>query len=194
MLVAQAVLASAIFTDSPFDESLVPRVYAEVLSEKENIVLSGMPASGKSTVGRALAKALQRPFIDTDEEIVKREGREISAIFSQQGEAYFRELEAKVVHDVANTSTGAVIATGGGAVLRDDNVNALRRTGRIYFLDRALSALLPTPDRPTASSAEAIRARYRERYGRYLATCDRQIVIDEQLDHTVSAIRKDFFS
>ncbi len=193
MLVAQAVLASAIFTGKDLVEGDTARVFAETLAEKENIVLTGMPSSGKSTVGQALATALGRPFLDTDAEIVKREGREISAIFAAEGEAYFREVEAAVVRDVANRHTGAIIATGGGAILRDDNVNALRRTGRLYFLDRALEALLPTPDRPTASSAEAIRARYRERYDRYLATCDLRIATDEQVAHTVAAIRKDFF-
>ena len=78
--------------------------------------------------------------------------------------------------------------------MRDDNVRALKRTGTLYFLDRALEHLLPTADRPLALTAEAVKRRYEERYDRYLAVCDRQIKIDEVIDHTVETIRKDFLA
>lgn len=198
MLVAQAVKASRIFmgdeSDDPSMEEVTRRIYREIASQKENIVLAGMPGSGKSTVGKALAQALGRTFIDTDEVIVQKTGKPIPAIFAEAGEAGFRDLESQVVREVANASSGCVIATGGGAVLRDENVRALKRTGKIYFLNRSLDALLPTADRPLASTAEAIRQRYHERYDLYLATCDREIVIDEIMEHTVSNIRKDFFA
>lgn len=196
MLVAQAVKASRIFTDGDTDdmEAVTGTVYGQIVSEKENIVLIGMPGSGKSTVGKALAKALGRTFIDTDEEIVQRAGKPIPDIFAQEGEAGFRDLETQVVREIANASTGCIIATGGGAILRDENVRALKRTGKLYFLDRALDALIPTSDRPLASTVDAIRKRYHERYDRYLAVCDKRIVIDEILEHTVSNIRKDFFA
>ena len=87
---------------------------------------------------------------------------------------------------------GAVIATGGGAILRDENVKRLRRNGRLYFLNRPLSQLLPTPDRPLASSAEAIEARYRERLPKYLAAADTELVTDGIAEHAVSDIRKEF--
>ncbi|MBO5220860.1 MAG: shikimate dehydrogenase [Clostridia bacterium] len=196
MLVAQAVKACRIFLGqgtAGMDE-LTDRIYGQIAAEKENIVLTGMPGSGKSTVGKALAQAMNRPFIDTDEEIVKAAGKAIPEIFAEVGEIGFRELEAQVVRDVANRSTGCVIATGGGAILREENVRALRRTGRLYFLNRSLEALLPTEDRPLASTAEAIRKRYEERYDRYLATCDKEIVTDEVVEHTVQTIRKDFLS
>ncbi len=194
MLVAQAVKASRIFTDSGEEgmEELTETIYRQIVSQKENIVLTGMPGSGKTTVGTRLAKALNRPFFDTDAEIVKQTGMEIPQIFEQYGEAYFRDVESEVVRRIANQSTGSVIATGGGAILRDENVRALRRTGRIYFLDRALEHLLPTQDRPLASTVNDIRRRYEERYERYCATCQRRIVTDEQVEHTVSEIGKDF--
>ncbi len=196
MLVAQAVKACRIFLGQGTEgmDELTDRIYGQIAAEKENIVLTGMPGSGKSTVGKALAQAMNRPFIDTDEEIVKAAGKTIPEIFAEVGEIGFRELEAQVVRDVANRSTGCVIATGGGAILRDDNVRALRRTGRLYFLNRSLEALLPTEDRPLASTAEAIRKRYEERYDRYLATCDKEIVTDEVVEHTVQTVRKDFLS
>ena len=78
--------------------------------------------------------------------------------------------------------------------MRDENVRALRRTGRLYFLNRSLEALIPTHDRPLASTVDAIRKRFEERYDRYLATADREVVIDEEIEHTVQTIREDFFS
>ena len=197
MLVSQAVMAARIFLDQPADEvemdAVCRRVYGEILASKENIVLTGMPACGKSTVGKALAEGLNRRLIDTDAEIVARAGKTIPEIFAEDGEDAFRALEAQVIRDVANETTGAIIATGGGAILREENVRRLKRTGRIYFLNRPLEYLLPTPDRPTASTAQAICQRYEERFDRYCATCDVRIDTDEVIDHTVQAIRKDFF-
>lgn len=196
MLVAQAVKACRIFLDTDFDgmKEQTDAIFGEILKKKENIVLTGMPGSGKSTVGKALAKMLQRPFVDLDEVIVQSAGKEISQIFAEVGEAGFRDLETQAVRKIANETSGAVIATGGGAILRDENVRALKRTGKLYFLDRALESLLPTSDRPLASTAEAIRARYEERYDRYCATCDLRVAVDETVAHTVEFIRKDFFA
>ena len=200
MLVAQAVLASRVFlgeelervASDPETVKTIDKIYSEIEKQKENIVLTGMPGSGKSTVGRRLAKRLGRPFVDTDELIVKRAGRPIPEIFAELGESGFRDIESEAVREAANNLTGAVIATGGGAILREQNVLALRRSGRLYFLDRSLDALLPTADRPLASSAEAIKKRYNERYERYLATADKRIVIDEVIEHTVNTISEDF--
>lgn len=196
MLVAQAVKACRIFQEKAFDgmDGQSEGIYKEIFAQKENIVLTGMPGSGKSTVGKALAKALNRQFIDTDEEIVKQAGKEISQIFAEVGEAGFRDLESQVLREVANGNTGTIIATGGGAILRDENIRVLKRTGKIYFLDRALEFLLPTSDRPLASTVEAICKRYEERYDRYRATCDVRVPVDEAIEHTVEYIRKDFFA
>lgn len=202
MLVAQAVMACRIFlgrveeafSDEAAMDKETERIYKKIASDKENIVLTGMPGSGKSTVGKALAEALGRPFIDTDAVIVERAGKPITEIFSELGEAGFRDLETQAVKDTANTHTGAIIATGGGAILRDENVRALRRTGRLYFLNRALEKLIPTADRPIASTLEAVCRRFEERYDRYLATCDVEVKTDEVVEHTVSNVREDFLS
>lgn len=192
MLVAQAVAAAELFTGKPLDTALTDKIYNEIRTEKENIVLTGMPGSGKTTAGLYLAEKTGRRFLDTDAMIVKKAGKEISDIFAEVGKDGFRTLERKAVAEAAN-STGAVIATGGGAVLSDDNVRALKRNGRIYFLDRALENIVPTADRPLALDKEALAARFAERYERYLSTCDRQIVIDENVFHTVKAIEEDFY-
>ena len=192
MRVAQAIKAAEYFMDTKLDDSLYESVFNEILKSKENIVLTGMPGSGKSTVGNALAEAMQREFCDTDAVIVQKTGKEITEIFAEIGNDGFRKIEAEVVAAVANEKRGAIIATGGGVILRDDNIRALKRNGRIYFLNRDLEYIMPTDDRPLSKDREALEARFRERYSRYMGTCDMEIKSDEILEHTVSAIREDF--
>ena len=191
MLVAQAVRASEIFLDTKYDDDTINKIYSKMLKDKENIVLSGMPGSGKSTIGKLLAERLGREFIDLDEAIVKREGREITEIFVEGGESLFRDIETKAVRETAIVS-GAVIATGGGAILRDENVRLLKQNGRIYFLDRPIEQLVPTSDRPLASSRDAIINRYNERFPRYKATCDFHLKTDGVAEHAAENIIEDF--
>ena len=193
MLVEQAVAAAEIFTGTAYDAEIPDKVYREIRAEKENIVLTGMPGSGKTTAGQYLANELGRRFYDTDAEIVKKTGKEISALFAEIGNDGFRALEAEVIAEISGHVTGAVIATGGGAVLRDDNVRALKRTGRLYFLNRSLDKIEPTADRPLALDRAALEARFRERYERYLATCDIEIVTDENVYHTADSIKEDLY-
>ncbi len=192
MLVAQAVVAAEKFMDTTLDTSLTDRIFAEIEASKENIVLTGMPGSGKSTVGKILAEALNRKFIDTDAEIVKKAGKEITDIFAEVGNDGFRQLEAEVIASVSSENSGAVIATGGGAILRDDNIRALKRNGKIFFLNRPIENIVPTSDRPLSLDRTALEARFRERYGRYLATCDTEIKTVECPADVANKIKEDF--
>ena len=96
MLAAQAVYASALFLGKEADGALIDKAFSSVEAEKENVVLIGMPSSGKSTVGKALSERLGREFIDSDEEIVKLIGMSISDYFSKNGERAFREIEKRL--------------------------------------------------------------------------------------------------
>ena len=192
MLVAQAVRASEIFLECTYDAATAENVYQRILRQKENIVLTGMPASGKSSVGRRLAARMGREFFDLDEEIVRAAGKSIPAIFETEGEAGFRALESRVLKEELAHRNGIVLATGGGAILRDENVDQLRRNGRLYFLDRPLELLLPTEDRPLASDAAMIRRRYEERYARYCATADLLVDGSGSVDEVAQIIEKDF--
>ena len=106
----------------------------------ENVFLIGMPSAGKSTVGRMLADALGQRFIDSDEEIVRRNGVEISTIFEIEGEAGFREREAAVLDELTRMES-VVLATGGGAVLKEDNRAVLRSRGLVVYLRAGIDTL-----------------------------------------------------
>ncbi len=192
MLVMQAVLAMEIFTGTTCPPEKAEAVYRRLLADKENIVLTGMPGSGKSTVGKRLADKLSRPFIDTDEEIVRQAGTDIPTIFREQGEKAFRDLETAVIKKLSS-QTGAVIATGGGAVLRPENVDYLKSSGRLFFLNRPVEQLVPTDDRPLADSIDAIKARFCERFVTYLTTADTAIAAGDTPDAVADAVQRSFF-
>ena len=192
MLVSQAVYAYEHFMDKEISKEIVDEIYSEIVNEKSNIVLIGMPSSGKTTVGKLLAQELNRPFFDLDEEIVRVAGRTIPEIFATDGEVAFRDLETRVLRELFANQKGIVLATGGGAVLRDENVDFLRRNGKIYFIDRPLEDLMPTSDRPLASSREAICRRYEERYERYCQTADCHIDGKGSVEEVAARIRKDY--
>jgi shikimate kinase len=98
------------------------------------ISLVGMPGSGKSTVGRHVARHLGLPFVDSDHEIEQRIGCSIRAYFESHGEPAFRDVEAQVIDDLTRGGQGGVMATGGGAVLRDANREALHTRTTVFYL------------------------------------------------------------
>jgi shikimate dehydrogenase len=171
MLSAQAVYASAIFRGIDADETLVDKAFGTVKSDKQNIVLIGMPSSGKTTVGGILAEKLGRTLDDTDEHIVRKIGMSISDFFAKYGEAEFRRIEKETVNELAATG-GRIIATGGGAVLDPENVRTLRQNGVLVFLDRRPENLIATDDRPLASRRSALEKLYGERYGIYTTAAE----------------------
>lgn len=175
MLVFQAIAAAELFMDKKIDDSIAEEIYRNVRAMCENIVLIGMPAVGKTTVGKRLAKELNMTFTDTDDEIVEREGRQISDIFASDGEEYFRKVESEVIRDVSGRK-GIVIATGGGAITRPVNVEVLKSFGRMVLLERNLEDLVPTGDRPLANNTEKLKKLYDERMPIYRAAAD--IIID----------------
>jgi shikimate kinase len=152
-------------------------VFQSVLSAKENIVLTGMPSSGKSTIGKLLVIDGYE-FVDTDEEIERRCGCSIKQLIAEKGEQYFRDLESQVIQDVS-AKASQIIATGGGAVLREENVRALKRNGKLFFIDAPLSRLLVTDDRPLSNTRDKLEQLYHQRIGIYKATAD-VIVADRQ--------------
>lgn len=193
MLVSQAVLASEIFLDTKYPEDVTEQVYRKVKSSKENIVLTGMPGSGKSTVGKLLAQKLGRTYADTDERITEKTGMTPAQIITQQGETAFRDIETQVIRELS-ASNSTVIATGGGAILRAENVDALRMNGKLFFLDRPVDQLIPTQDRPLSSTKEAVLKRFSERYPIYNATADVVVPNKTTAEAAATLVERSFFA
>ena len=170
MLVMQAVVAVEKFLDTKIPKETADRVYHSILLSKENIVLTGMPGCGKSTVGKLLnIDGFQ--LIDTDLEIEKRCGCTIKELIAQKGEPYFRDLESEVIRVVSSNSS-RIISTGGGAVLREENVDCLKRNGKLFFLNASVERLKASEDRPLSDTAEKLKNLYSKRLEIYQATAD----------------------
>ena len=198
MLVTQAVYAYLFFNGNDKEQihssdeaahisGIVDKVYKKIYSDKLNIILTGMPGCGKSTVGKKLADKLDKQLFDTDSLIVEKEKRQITDIFSNEGEEYFRDVESEVIKDIC-TGNGLIISTGGGAILRKENITVLKCNGEIVFIDRPLEKLIPTDDRPTASDVDMLKRRYEERYNIYRDTCDIKVDNDSDIDDVVESI------
>ncbi len=189
MLVNQAVKACELFTDTEISGEKSDSVYNKIYASKCNIVLTGMPACGKTTAAKILAEKTGREVFDTDTLCEQHEDMTVSQIFAEKGEAYFRQLESEMISSLT-AKTGVIISVGGGAVLKEENVNALKANGLLFFIDRPLEKLLPTPDRPLASSAEAIKKRYEERIDIYNSTADIKINPSDNPNETADDILK----
>lgn len=189
MLVRQAVAASELFFDKKYNNNKSEEIYKKVLSQKQNIVLTGMPSSGKTTIGKQLAVETKREFVDTDDVIVKNTGMSISDIFAKYGEKKFRDIETKIVCE-ASQKSGLIIATGGGCVLKKENIDFLKQNGKIYFLDRPLEKLIPTGDRPTADSIDKIKKLFENRYEIYQRTADEKIKVTDDFHQAQKEIER----
>lgn len=170
MLVMQAFVAVEKFLDTEFPKTVADNVFASVFASKENIILTGMPGSGKSTVGKLL-NIDGFSFVDTDEEIEKRCGCTIKELVGSKGEKYFRDLETQVIKDISSKGC-QIISTGGGAILRKENVNSLKRNGKLFFLNANPDRLLPTDSRPLSDTVEKLKKLYDERIDTYKITAD----------------------
>lgn len=183
MLVSQAVSAAEIFTGNKYSDK-TERIYKKILNDSENIVLVGMPSSGKTTVGKLISEKSGRDFYDTDELIEKKFGKHPSEIISKFGIDYFRKLEFEVIKDISKV-TSSVISTGGGAILNKINIDNLKLNGKIYFIDRELSNLTFDSFHPLTSDSESLIRVYNERYPFYLAVSD-VTVKNDTIDETVN--------
>ncbi len=170
MLVMQAVAAVERFVDKKIKKDEADAAYASILSQKENIVLTGMPGSGKSTVGRVL-KIDGFDLVDTDEEIEKLCGCTIKELIAHKGETYFRDIETQVIRNLSSKNH-CIISTGGGAVLREENVRYLKRNGKLFFLNPELSRLKATGDRPLSDTEDKLKTLYEQRINIYKSTAD----------------------
>lgn len=169
MLVAQAKESAEWFLGKKLDDGKIDEIYRTLRNSMENIVLIGMPGSGKSTVGEILAEKTGKHLVDTDKLAEERAGCSIPEIFTAKGEAAFRALESSVLQELGKESS-LIIATGGGCVTRPENKTYLKRNGRIFCLERSLQEL-SAEGRPI-SQATDIEKLYRQRKDLYADFAD----------------------
>ena len=187
MLVAQAARAAELFTGDCNMMQKTEKAYCSVLKNKQNIVLVGMPGSGKSTLGRMLAKKTGKAFYDSDSEIEKQTGMCIPDYFSKYGEDGFRAIETDVIKRLSLLG-GIVIATGGGAVIRSENSDSLAKNGSIGYLDRPISDIKITSNRPLTRSVDDLKKKYYERHEMYEKSADITVMVKGSEKSTLSTL------
>ena len=192
MLVAQAVYAAEYFHDAPIDHARIGEIHKALKAKLCNISIVGMPSSGKTTIGKALAEKLGKTFVDLDEEIVRRAGKSIPDIFAQEGEAAFRRLETEAAAEAAK-HTGQVISCGGGIVKTPGNARLLRQNGPVLWICRPLEALTVGGGRPLSSSREALEKMEAERLPLYRAAADGIVENSGSLNQAITAAEEVFY-
>ena len=199
MLTAQAKAASILFRGGDYSEpspasevgAEILNVWREVTAELTNIVLIGMPSSGKTTVGTILAERLRRPLIDTDAETERRTGKTVPELFAEGGEENFRKEERLTISECAR-GTGVIIATGGGAPMFPENRAALAGNGFVVLILRDTEKL-DTAGRPLSRDLDTLKAMYKVRMPVYKAFADAEAVNNDTPSACAEFIMEKFY-
>ena len=185
MLISQALKSQEKWKVSEFSEQKFKEVYDYIIDAKTNVVLIGMPSCGKTTVAKALKEKTGKQVFDIDEIVYSLEGRTPAEIIETDGENYFRRIESLAVEKVSHMQ-GVIIATGGGTVLRQENVIKLKKNGRLFYLERELNKL-DDKDRPLSRNG-AISRLFDERRPIYESVCDKKVSNNGKIEDTVKEI------
>ena len=183
MLVAQAVVSAGYFLDKIFSTSQIDEACHAIRRELSNVSLIGMPGCGKSTVGRALALALCKKYVDLDEVIEEKAKMPIPDIFAQCGEETFRKYEAEAVA-ACSKLTEQVIACGGGVIKTPGNARMLRQNGPVLWIRRPVEKL-PTNGRPLSMGGHSLKNMEIQRTPLYRAAADASVDNYGRLSDTV---------
>lgn len=175
MLVRQAYSADELFLNQKLDPSCVLTCMNQLLYERQNIVLIGMPTSGKSTIAKLYAKQTHRTLIEMDDLLVEKMGMSIPYAFKTKGEQYFRSEETALAESLI-PGRCQVISTGGGIIKNKDNMKALSMNGLIVWIDRKPELLFGSESRPLSNTEAEVQKLYEERRKLYEQYAD--IVIE----------------
>ena len=187
MLVAQAVYASSIFTDTTYDKKIIDDIYKQIYNSKRNIVLIGMPTCGKTTISKVLADKLNKEVVDTDTLVEQEMGTTIKEYLKTHDETSFRDIETKVINNVSKLNN-LIISTGGGVIKRKNNMEYLKANGVVIFIDRPLELLQVSDTRPLSSNQSDLEKLYYERYNLYCNYADIIVKNDQDLELVINKI------
>ena len=187
MLAAQALYTDRLFTGKDLPETLIDECVRAVYEEQKNIVLIGMPSSGKSESGAILAEKMGRSFTDADVIFEQTEGIAPGEFIKTFGEAEFRRKESRILSSLADLK-GTVIACGGGAVLKRASMRRLAENGIIVWLDRRLDLLTPSDDTPLSRTPEDMERLYAERQRLYKRYADLRVPADGTPEEAADAV------
>ncbi|MBR6512853.1 MAG: AAA family ATPase, partial [Clostridia bacterium] len=188
MLVAQARESYNLFFDRNMINATVEDVTTMLFKQNQNIILTGMPGCGKTTIAEAIGEATGREVIDIDKVIETEQKRSVAEIINKYGEEAFRNLEQEAILENCKKSN-KVIALGGGAILNRNNYPALHQNGKIFFIRRDIS-LLPTDDRPLSKSPETLMEMQKIRLPLYQDAADAEIENNGTIEEAVEKILK----
>ena len=194
MLIAQAKQSVEFFLDKSIDDQIIDDIYQDMLRERCNIVLIGMPSAGKTTIGKMLENRMQKEFIDPDDIIIEKAGKSIPEIFEESGEAGFRAIETEAAIEVSKLNN-KIIATGGGTIKHKVNMDYLRQNGITIFIDRDVDKLISSdPNRPLSKSSDALAKMHAERLPLYQKYAAYVAVNNSDIESTVTEIVEAYHS
>ena len=189
MLVYQAAYADNIFLNKEVNEEKADACLKNLLLEKGNILLIGMPTSGKSVISKELAKELNLEVIDMDEELEKILGMSIKECFETKGESYFRKEEKELAKSLANIKN-KIISSGGGVVKDKETMQYLMHNSVVIWIDRDIDNLIPSEDRPLSSNIDDLKRLYDERYCLYEKYSDYKVINNDVINKTIEEIKE----
>ena len=194
MLIAQAKQSGEFFLAKRIDDQIIDDIYQDMLRERCNIVLIGMPSAGKTTIGKMLENRMQKEFIDLDDIIIEKAGKSIPEIFEESGEAGFRAIETEAAIEVSKLNN-KIIATGGGTIKHKVNMDYLRQNGITIFIDRDVDKLISSdPNRPLSKSSDALAKMHAERLPLYQKYAAYVAVNNSDIESTVTEIVEAYHS
>ena len=194
MLIAQAKQSVEFFLDKSIDDQIIDDIYQDMLRERCNIILIGMPSAGKTTIGKMLENRMQKEFIDLDDIIIEKAGKSIPEIFEESGEAGFRAIETEAAIEVSKLNN-KIIATGGGTIKHKVNMDYLRQNGITIFIDRDVDKLISSdPNRPLSKSTDALEKMHAERLPLYQKYAAYVAVNNSDIESTVTEIEEAYRS
>jgi|SRR6185437_11254388 len=153
------------------------------------VFLIGMPACGKTSIGKRLAKKIQFTFIDLDHHLADKENKSVATIFSEKGENFFRELEAKYLKEISNTKSNTIISVGGGTPCFHNNLQFMLSTGKVFYLNTSAETLFQRlkedTKRPMFSGLTQGQIK-----GKINSLLQQREIFYLQADHTISTAHK----